>query len=287
LIRINPSGIILEVSGVVRGTRLDFTDTYGDKLILKPNLYGINIDVNEFNLFSDRYFTLSSDTNTDAFIFDADTGNLIAGGNITISGVYNGNGSGLTNVNAYTLNGYTSDSFVKRAGDSMFGNLNMTTAKLIFGSSPDIKISFGDPYRIELRPNTLAFRTASNFVFEKADGLPMMEIDSSAGQMISYANLDLQSNNLTQVNKAKVNSIVFRTARTEATAAALLAALEDGEMVLWKPGGGPLALAVKYGANDLRWQNLIAAAESWPDDVHALAVEYNGEIYRAQVHTGY
>jgi len=279
----------LDVNGNAQVNELYFPDTYGDKLLLKSTFYGLNVDVNEFNLFSDRYFTMSSDTNTDAFIFDADTGSLTSKGNIIINGIYYGDGSGLNYVDADTLGGYSSNAFVKRAGDSMYGNLDMTTAKVIFDVSPDIKISFGNPYRIETRSNTLVFRTDNKFLFENGSGFPVLEMNHSEDEIIAYTNLNLSSKNINDVNKAKVNSIVFRTARTEATASKLLAALEDGEMVIWKPSGGPLALAVKYGTNDLRWQNLITAAgaEDWPEDVHALGIEYDGTVYRAQVHTGY
>lgn len=279
----------LDVNGTVRANKVYFPDAYGDKLFLKSNLYGVNVDVNEFNLFSDRYFTMSSDTNTDAFIFDADTGSLTSEGNIIINGIYYGDGSGLNYVDADTLEGRSGNDFVERIGDSMYGDLDMTTAKVIFDVSPDIKISFGNPYRIETRSNTLVFRTDNKFLFENGSGFPVLEMNHSEDEIIAYTNLNLSSKNINDVNKAKVNSIVFRTARTEATASQLLAALEDGEMVLWKPSGGPLALAVKYGTNDLRWQNLITAAgaEDWPDDVHALGIEYNGTVYRAQVHTGY
>jgi len=279
----------LDVNGNARANKVYFPDTYGDKLILKSNLYGVNVDVNEFNLFSDRYFTMSSDTNADAFIFDADTGSLTSKGNIIINGIYYGDGSGLNYVDADTLEGRSGNDFVERIGDSMYGDLDMTTAKVIFDVSPDIKISFGNPYRIETRSNTLVFRTDNKFLFENGSGFPVLEMNHSEDEILAYTNLNLSSKNINDVNKAKVNSIVFRTARTEATASQLLAALEDGEMVLWKPSGGPLALAVKYGTNDLRWQNLItaASAEDWPEDVHALGIEYNGTVYRAQVHTGY
>jgi len=243
----------------------------------------VNVDVNEFNLFSDRYFTMSSDTNQDAFVFDADTGNL------TIKGKYTGEGSGLTYVNADTLGGYSSNDFVKRIGDSMYGDLTMSYAKIIFDASPDHKIKFGNDYNIELAPYTLSFQSDRDFLFKNNEGFSLLKLDGANNKAIVYSDLDLQANNLTQANKIRMNSLVFETARTEATEGALLAALETGEVVLWYPDGKPLALAVKYGDNDLRWQELITMkeAENWPNDKYALAIEYNGEVYLAQVHRGY
>lgn len=171
----------------------------------------------------------------------------------------------------------------------MYGDLDMTTAKVIFNVSPDIKLRFGTSYHIEIEPYTLTFRSDNNFLFENDEGLPMFKLNGDTSQAIVYSDLDLQANNLTQANKIRMNSLVFETARTEATEGALLAALETGETVLWKPNGQPLALAVKYGPNDLRWQTLItmAEAQNYPDDKYALSIEYNGEIYLAQVHRGY
>ena len=273
----------LDVNGNARANKIYFPDAYGDKLLLKSSLYRVNVDVNEFNLFSDRYFTMSSDTNQDAFVFDADTGNL------TIKGKYTGEGSGLTYVNADTLGGYSSNDFVKRIGDSMYGDLTMSYAKIIFDASPDHKIKFGNDYNIELAPYTLSFQSDRDFLFKNNEGFSLLKLDGANNKAIVYSDLDLQANNLTQANKIRMNSLVFETARTEATEGALLAALETGEVVLWYPDGKPLALAVKYGDNDLRWQELITMkeAENWPNDKYALAIEYNGEVYLAQVHRGY
>ncbi len=274
----------LDVDGNARANKIYFPDTYGDKLLLKSNLYGVNLDVNEMNLFSDRYFTMSSDTNQDAFIFDADTGD------ITIEGTYTGNGSGITNVNALTLGGYPHNEFVKRAGDSMYGSLVMGNNFIAFDDNETLdKIKFGSIYKIGLEPYSMTFQSDRDFLFKNNEGLSLFKLDGNENKAIVYSDLDLQANNVTQANKVHMNSLVFDTARTEATEGELLAALETGEVVLWKPDGQPLAMAVKYGPNDLRWQTLItmADAQNFPNDKYALAIEYNGEIYLAQVHRGY
>jgi len=171
----------------------------------------------------------------------------------------------------------------------MYGDLDMTIAKIIFSASADIKIKFGDLYNIELAPYTLSFQSDRDFLFKNNEGQSLFKLAGDTNQAIIYSSLDLQANNITQANKIHLNSLVFDTARTESTESALLAALETGETVLWKPNGQPLAMAVKYGPNDLRWQTLmpLAQATSWPNDKYALAIEYDGEIYLAQVHRGY
>ena len=122
----------LDVNGDARANKIYFPDIYGDKLLLKSNLYRVNLDVNEFNLFSDRYFTMSSDTNTDAFIFDADTGSLTSEGNIIINGIYYGDGSGLSYVDADTLEGRSATDFATSTHNHGTG-----TAGTIANGSPN------------------------------------------------------------------------------------------------------------------------------------------------------
>lgn len=269
----------VDVNGDVRATALRFPDTYADKIFLKESLFRFNVDVAELNTYTDRYFVISSDTNQDAFVFDADSGDL------GIDGIYTGSGIGLTDVNAITLNGYAHTDFVKRAGDSMYGNLNMGNSKVTFDDSEANKLDFGPYYNVKLEPYSLTLITDRDFTVKTNEDATMFHIDGSSNTSNFYTDVDMQANDVEQIDKAYVNSLVFRTARTEATASALLQVLTTGEMVLWKPGGGDLALAVKYGNNDLRWQNLITYEDSlnYPNDVYAFGVEYEGQMYMVQV----
>ncbi len=116
-------------------------DTTGDKLLLYSTLYRLAVSSNTFDAYSDWYFKWHSDSNSDAMILDANTGNL------TIEGTFTGNGSGLTNISIpwtsltgnpssvialqaplYWVNGNTigiQDYYVKKSGDTMSGTLNM------------------------------------------------------------------------------------------------------------------------------------------------------------------
>lgn len=230
-------------------------------------------------IYTDRYVRFHSDTNLDAFVFDCDFGNL------TIDGTYYGNGGGLSGVNADTLSGYVHTDFVKRAGDSMYGPLNMGAQKVVFDNSPTLsKLEMGADYKIGLDAYTLVLQTDRDFRIQSNDPSTLFFIDGSANVSNFYTNVAMNNYNILNANKIGGKGLVF-TARTESTATALLNALSDGEMVLWKPGGAPLALAVKYGPKDLRWQTLATYSESekYPNNVYAGAISYGGQLYRVQV----
>lgn len=127
-------------------------------------------------------------------VYAARAGDLKSGVNLTFSGTVNfappggapfavNSANKVGNLNADLLDGLDSSAFVKRAGDSMTGNLSLATpAVLGFGSQTRQMLNLFDAlYGIGVQANTTYFRSHNHFAWFKDGAHADNEFDPGAG----------------------------------------------------------------------------------------------------------
>jgi hypothetical protein len=127
-------------------------------------------------------------------VYAARAGDLKSGVSLTFSGTVNfappggapfavGSANKVGNLNADLLDGLDSSAFVKRAGDTMTGNLSLATpAVLAFGSQTRQMLNLFDAlYGIGVQANTTYFRSHNHFAWFKDGAHADNEFDPGAG----------------------------------------------------------------------------------------------------------
>lgn len=127
-------------------------------------------------------------------VYAARAGDLKSGVNLTFSGTVNfappsgapfavNSANKVGNLNADLLDGLDSSAFVKRAGDTMTGNLSLATpAVLAFGSQTRQMLNLFDAlYGIGVQANTTYFRSHNHFAWFKDGAHADNEFDPGAG----------------------------------------------------------------------------------------------------------